>query len=163
MRDLLRAGDWMAKVDLKNAHFMLPIREEESFTQILPEKRHLPVQVPAIRPSMCPMGLHQDLESCRCPAETTGNATDHLHRQHPNPGRVLGTGLGPCDRPGIYLLEHLAFAVSKAKCQLEPTHTIEFLGFTVSSLSQELSLPNGKINKIRAETRTLLGNRQMSI
>ena len=30
MRDLLRAGDWMAKVDMKGAHFMLPIREEET-------------------------------------------------------------------------------------------------------------------------------------
>ena len=35
LRDLLRAGDWMAKVDLKDAHFMLPIREEESFTHIM--------------------------------------------------------------------------------------------------------------------------------
>ena len=51
-------------------------------------------------------------------------------------------------------------AVSKAKCQLEPTQTIESLGFMVS---QELSLPNGTIKKIRAETRVLLGNRQVSI
>ena len=29
LRDLLRAGDWMAKVDLKDAYFMLPIREED--------------------------------------------------------------------------------------------------------------------------------------
>jgi hypothetical protein len=63
----------------------------------------------------------------------------------------------------VYLLENLGFAVSKAKCQLEPTQTIDFLGFTVSSLSQELSLPNGTIKKIRAETRALLGNRQVSI
>ena len=29
LRDLLRAGDWMAKVNLKDAYFMLPIREED--------------------------------------------------------------------------------------------------------------------------------------
>ena len=29
LRDLLRAGDWMAKVELKNAYFMLPIQEED--------------------------------------------------------------------------------------------------------------------------------------
>ena len=111
---------------------------------------------------MRPVGLHKDLEASHCPAETTGNATDRLHRRHPNPGRVQGTGSGPCDKPGIPV-GNLGFAVSKAKCQLEPTQTFEFLGFTVNSLSQELSLPNGKIKKIRAETRALLGNRQVSI
>ena len=28
----------------------------------------------------------------------------------------------------VYLLENLGFAVSKSKCVLEPTQTIEFLG-----------------------------------
>lgn len=27
LEDLLRAGDWIAKVDLKDAYFMVPIRE----------------------------------------------------------------------------------------------------------------------------------------
>ena len=36
----------------------------------------------------------------------------------------------------IYLLENLGFAVSRAKCQLEPTQTIEFLGFLVNSLKK---------------------------
>ena len=59
-----------------------------------------------------------------------------------------------------YLLENLGFVVSKSKCVLEPTQTIEFLGFTVCSVQQELSLPSGKIKKIRSETRHLLELRQ---
>ena len=29
LRDLLRAGDWMTKVDLKDAYFMVPIYEDD--------------------------------------------------------------------------------------------------------------------------------------
>ena len=58
----------------------------------------------------------------------------------------------------IYLLENLGFVISKPKCVLEPTQSIEFLGFSVNSVQQELSLPAGKVKKIRAETRHLLEN-----
>ena len=29
LKDLLRAGDWMAKIDLKDAYFMIPIAQED--------------------------------------------------------------------------------------------------------------------------------------
>ena len=45
--------------------------------------------------------------------------------------------------------------------QLEPMQTIEVLGFSVNSLSRELSLPAVKIKKIRAETCTLLASSQV--
>jgi hypothetical protein len=163
LRDLLRAGDWMAKVDLKDAYFMLPIREEDraflkfSLKNDTYQIRCLPFGLAcdpwdftkALKPVAAQlrqlgMRLIVYIDDILILAESKELARDHA------------IGL-------VYLLENLGFAVSKAKCQLEPTQTIEFLGFTVSSLSQELSLPNGKIKKIRAETWALLGNRQVSI
>ena len=41
--------------------------------------------------------------------------------------------------------------------------TIEVLGFSVNSLSRELSLPAVKIKKIRAETCTLLASSQVPL
>jgi len=41
----------------------------------------------------------------------------------------------------LYLLENLSFVISKPKCVLDPMQIIEFLGFSVNSVQQELSLP----------------------
>ena len=62
----------------------------------------------------------------------------------------------------IYLLENLGFVINKPKSILEPTQSIEFLGFSVNSVQQELSLPAGKVKKIRAETRHLLEGNQIT-
>ena len=147
----------MAKVDLKDAYFMLPIREEVSVPQIFVPEPNLPVRVPAIWPRMRPLGLHQDPEARRCPAQTAGCATDRRHRRHAHPGGVQGVGSGSCNRPRIPSGES---GLCDKQGQLEPMQTIEVLGFSVNSLSRELSLPAAKIKKIRAETCTLLASSQ---
>ena len=53
----------------------------------------------------------------------------------------------------IYLLENLGFIIGYKKCVLEPTQSIDFLGFMVDSTKQELRLPAEKMKKIRAEAR----------
>ena len=79
----------MTKVDLKDTYFMVPIhQEDQSLPKIHFPRKDIPVQMSAPQPSMCPMGLHQGPKVNRCSVETTGNATDCLHRQHSHPGRV---------------------------------------------------------------------------
>ena len=65
LRDLLRAGDWMTKVDLKDAYFIVPVHKEDiwSLPQALVQKEDIPIQMPTFWPGMRPMGLHQDLKS----------------------------------------------------------------------------------------------------
>lgn len=43
------------------------------------------------------------------------------------------------------------------------TQTVEFLSFSVNSLTQKLSLPSRKVKKIRADMQALLEGRQVSI
>ena len=142
----------MTKVDLKNAYFMVPIHEEDrAFLKFLVQREDIPLQMPTIWPSMCPMGLHQDPKATCCLlgmqlivyiddililVESKKLAWDH----------VIGL---------VYLLENLKFVISKPKCVLN-LMSVEFLGFSVNSVQQELSLLTGKVKKIRAKTWCLL-------
>ena len=55
----------------------------------------------------------------------------------------------------IFLLENLGFTINYPKCLLEPTQVIEFLGFTVSSVTMEIKMPGEKIKQIRLEAKKL--------
>ena len=62
----------------------------------------------------------------------------------------------------VYLLQCLGFIINTGKSILKPTQSLEFLGFTVNTVTMELSLPPAKIKKIRAESRKLLEAEQLS-
>ena len=162
LRDLLRAGDWMTKVDLKDAYFMVPIHEEDraffkfSFKERTYQFKCLPfglacapwVFTKILKPlaaQLRQLGMRVIvyIDDILILAESKELARDH----------VIGL---------ICLLENLGFVVNKPKSILEPTQSIEFLGFSLDSVHQELSLPSGKVKKIRAETRHLLEANQIT-
>ena len=141
LKDLLRVGDWMVKVDLKDVYFMVPIREEDraflkfSFRNHTYQFMCLPFGLacapatvwPSMRhwPSMRPLGLHQDPEANCRPVETAGSTADRIHRQYTNPGRVQGAGSGPCSKPAVSARK---LGLCSEQTQVHPG-TIEFLGF----------------------------------
>ena len=83
LKDLLKPGDWMAKVNMKDAYFMIPIAtEDQKFL------RFIPIQLSSIRSVLRPMGLYQDHEASSGPTQRARPQTDHIHRRHPAYGRV---------------------------------------------------------------------------
>ena len=164
LRDLLRSGDWMAKVDLKDVYFMLPIREvHRAFLRFsFKDRTYIPVQVPTVWPCKRPMGLHQDPEANRGTAETTGRVNDRLHRRHTHLGRVQGASSGPCDRPGVPAGKP-GFCSKQSQVPVGTDTNHRVSRFFGRLAHEELSLPSGKVKKIRAETLSLLEGRQVSI
>ena len=122
----------MAKVDLKDAYFMIPIREKDrafSFEDQTYRFKCLPfglacapwVFTKTLKPiaaQLRQLGMRMivSIDDILVLAESKKLTQDHA------------IGL-------VYLLENLGFAISKTKCQLEPTPTIKLLGFSVDSLT----------------------------
>jgi mRNA-degrading endonuclease HigB of HigAB toxin-antitoxin module len=81
LKDLLRKGDWMGKVDLKDAYFMIPINQEQrKFLKFQVAGQTYQFNCLPFGLACALVGLHQDPEACCCPTETVLNATNHLHR-----------------------------------------------------------------------------------
>ena len=156
LKDLLKPGDWMAKVDLKDALFMIPMaREDRAFLNFEWQNRTyqfncLPFGLSAApwvftkttRPVVAALrqiGLRLIIyiDDILIMAETESLLKDHV------------TAV-------VYLLENLGFVINHPKSELAPTQEIQFLGFTVNSSTMELKLPGEKIKKIRTKAGKIL-------
>ena len=156
LKDLLRAGDWMAKIDLKDAYFMIPIAQEDreflkfQWKDQTYQFNCLPFGLSSVpwvftkttRPVVAALreiGLRLIIyiDDILVMAETESLLKDHV------------TAV-------VYLLENLGLVINHPKSELDPSQEIEFVGFTVNSKTMELKLPGEKIKKIRAEAGKVL-------
>ena len=156
VKDLLRHGDWLAKVNLKDAYFAISIDPTH--------RRYLKCQILGkiyqftCLPVIGPVGIHQDAETSTGPSSRDGHASGSLYRRHSDPCGVQGDAALDQAEGMVYLLECLRFVINKDKSVLVPSQTIEFLGLTIDTINmrRELLLPPHKIKMIRAESRKLL-------
>ena len=156
VKSLLQKGDWMTKVDLKDAFFMVPLAQQ--FRHLLLFK----VNAESFQFLCLPFGL------CTAPRVLTKVLKPAVELL-----RTLGIRLviymddmlltassvqliQEHTYIALFLLENLGFVINNQKSILTPCQQIKFLGMTVNSQSMELKLPGEKIKKIRTEARHLL-------
>ena len=161
VKDLLRQGDWLAKVDLKDAFFAVPIdHQHRKFLRFIFKGKTyqlncLPfglssalwVFTKTLKPVLAILRkrgvkLIAYIDDILILAESRDLIQDQV------------TGM-------FYLLECLGFIVNRKKSILNPTQVIEFLGLSVDSIAMELRLPLTKMKLIQAEACKLA--REMSI
>lgn len=162
LKDLLRAGDWMAKIDLKDAYFMVPIADEHK------KLLRFPYRGSIYQFNCLPFGLSSApwvFTKTTRPAVTTLRELGLrmiiyiddmlLMAESEQMLRDQVTGL-------VYLMENLGFVINHKKSQVGPSQEIEFLGFLINSQTMELKLPGNKIKTIRSEARNLLASERLS-
>ena len=94
--DLLQPGDWMVKLDLKDAYLQVPIHPEHHFSM---EEKVLHVQVSTVWPISSAQGIYKGTQANCGFLKTSGLSSDYVSRRHadhaPQPRSV--TTDGPAD------------------------------------------------------------------
>ena len=80
VKDLVKPGDWLAKLDLKDVYFLVPIDpNHQKFLQFhAVAGQSIPVSLSAIRPILCPSYLYEVDETSDGISEEEGNQADHI-------------------------------------------------------------------------------------
>ena len=156
VKALLQKEDWMIKIDLKDAFFMIPIA---------PQFRHLLLfkqEAVSFQFNCLPFGL------CTAPrvfTKTLKPAIELLRSMGIRMVVYMDDMLLMASSKQmiqehmyitLFLLENLGFIINHKKSILDPSQEIEFLGMMVNSQTMELRLPGEKIKKIRSEARNIL-------
>ena len=148
LKDLLRKGDWLAKIDLKDAFFSIPIHtNHQKFLRFVFKGKtyqfnYLPfglssapwVFTKTLKPALATLQergiqLIAYINDILLLAESRDLILDQL------------TGMK-------YLLECLGFIVNTKKSIVNPAQVMEFLGLSVDSIAMEIRLPPIKIKQI---------------
>ena len=157
VRDLLQKGDWMCRIDLKDAYFAIPIcRKHQSLLRFIWGSEMyqftcLPFGL-ASAPRVFTKVLRPVVGFLRLGGVRCVIYLDDL--------LIMA---GSRDQAALQcaaatrLLECLGFLMNYSKSQTQPTQELTFLGLNIDSRKEELSLPCRKLSQIRKQARKLLG------
>ena len=156
VKDLLRPGDWMTKVDLKDAYFAIPPHcQDRKFLRFQWQGKLYQFNCLPFGLSSAPWIFTKATKPVVTILRSLGMRIiiyiDDILVMAPS--REAAREHTECL---IFLLENLGFTINRQKSLTEPTQEIEFLGLISDSIQMELKLPGSKIKNIRSEARTLL-------
>ncbi len=162
LRDVMKKGDWLVKIDLKDAYLTVPMaKAHQKYLRFqwqgkIYEFKSLPFGLATapitftklLRPVVAYLRqqgvrLVVYLDDILLMAETPELLQQHIQLT-------------------MSLLTDLGFILNLKKCVLTPCRRLEFLGFIVDSLTFSLYVPPDKIAKIKKECRHLLNKDKVS-
>ena len=163
LRDLLQPHDWLGKIDLKDAYFVIPIWKNQRkylrflWKDTLLEFACLPFGL-AVAPRLFTKVMKPVVALLRRAGIRLIIYLDDLLFM--NQSQV---GLEQDMATARYLLENLGFVVNFEKSCFVPTQQLEFLGFLVNSRDMTLLLPDCKVEAIKAHCLGLLARQDVSV
>ena len=156
LKDILRPGDWMTKVDLKDAYFSIPVSSHDrKFLRFRWQGKMYQFNCLPFGLSSAPWIFTKATKPVVTILRTLGMRIiiyiDDILVMAPS--KELAQEHTECL---IFLLENLGFTVNRQKSLTDPTQEIEFLGLVADSVLMELRLPGSKIKNIRSDAKALL-------
>ena len=150
LRDLLKPNDFIAKIDLRDAHFTVPIWKgrPSKVPRVSLEGHSVGVRMLPIWNSKCPQGLYQDSITGDRPVKEARNSSNHLFGRFFTDGLYQRNSVISCHFDG-HTSRDVRICGELQKSQLNPTQSTEFLGFHINSITLTISLPLDKVKGIR--------------
>ena len=163
VKDLLVRGDYMCKLDLKDAYLSVPITAAH--------RRYLQFQWQGVtyQYNALPFGL---ATAPRVFTKLLKPVLAHLRamglRIVAYLDDILLIGRNRTEAESAYhqakqLLEDLGFVINQEKSQSEATQCIEFLGFMVNAVLMTFTLPTAKVREIKSKCKQALRQEKLSI
>ena len=163
LKDMVNPKDCLAKIDLKDAYFTVPINP--SYQQYLCfqwEGHFYQFRCLAFGLASAPRVFTKLMKPVTSYLRRQGvhmiiYLDDRLFLNQSREGLVQDLVLAQ------KTLADLGLVVNLTKSELTPVQQIEFLGYQIDSIAMTLSLPKSKISKILAQCRKILSQDQLTV
>lgn len=160
--DLLQEGDYMAKLDLKDAYFSVPVcSEHQRYLQFAWKGRRYRFKVLPFGLAPGPVIFTKVLKPVLAFLRRQGIRLI----QYLDDCLVIGSTAAECRANlalAVDLLQSLGFVVNWKKSIVTPVQQIGFLGVVIDSVLLQLTLPEAKVHQIRRSCRKWLRHATMS-
>ena len=161
LRDLLREGDYLVKIDLKDAYLTVPIwKGHQKYLRFLWKDTMLEFACLPFGLATAPRVFTKLMKPVVAMLRQRGVRLiiylDDILIMAESEDLVLHQAASI-----LNLLESLGFVINYKKSQLVPSQQIEFLGFLIDSVTMSVQLSGEKLRKIRKQCRQLLNLEQI--
>ena len=163
VRNLIQEGDWLCKVDLKDAYFCIPIHpDHRKFLRFIHEDqmlqyRSLPFGL-ASGPQLFTKIMKPIIALLRRIGVRLVIYLDDILLLNQSQD-----GLQKDRDTLLWLLHNLDWLINWKKSVLDPSQHLEFLGLTIDSIKMEITLSETKVAGIKQKCSNLLGRETVSV
>ena len=156
LKEILKKGDFMGKLDLKDAYTSVPIAlKDRAFLRFLWKGQKFQFSTLPFGLSTAPFVFTKLLKPVAGHLRSQGIRLviylDDFLFLNQCPERLQKEML-----MAKSLLENLGFCINQTKSVFSPNRTIEFLGVSVDSTNLQISLPQNKLKGIKKDCQSLL-------
>lgn len=163
LRDLVKENDHLVEIDLKDAYFTIPIwKNHQKYLRFLWKDTLLEFTCLPFGLASAPLVFTKILRPVVALLRKQGVRLIIYLDDIPIMAESVEIAKAHANL-AVNLLTSLGFVINHKKSVLNPSQQLEFLGFTVNSVTMTLSLTHDKLRQIRRESKSLLSNNPVSV